>query len=89
MSYHRVSTMVSMDSLTQELVSGGWHEAQLRRDALQVWVRDGEAFFSLGDWAKVSSEDVEAAIKRVFGDDVHVKWDFEAGPGEGDWEQIF
>lgn len=89
MSYHHVSAMASTGSLTQELVSSGWSEAQLRRDALQVWVRDSEGFFSLGDWAKVPPDDVEAAIKRAFDDDVRVEWDFEAGPGEGEWEQIF
>lgn len=93
MSYHRVSAILkvsaSTDSLVRGLVSDGWDEAQLRRDALRVWTRDGEAFFSLGDWAKVPSDDVEAAVKRALGDDVRVEWDFEAGPGDdGDWEQI-
>ncbi len=72
----------------RELVSGGWDEAQLRRDALQVWTRDGEVFFSLGDWAKVPADDVEATVKRVFGNDVRVEWDFESGPGDGEWKQI-
>jgi len=92
MRYHRVSAILKSaftDSLVlREMVSDGWDEAQLRRDALRVWTRDGEAFFSLGDWAKVPSDDVEAAVKRALGDDVRVEWDFEAGPGDGDWERI-
>jgi len=75
-------------TLVRELASGGWGEAQLRSDALKVWVCDNEVFFSLGDWAKVPSSDVEAAVKRAFGDGVLVNWDFEAGPSGDDWEQV-
>lgn len=89
--YHHISSALDdHHPIIQELVSGGWAEDQINRDALIVWQRNGEVFFSLGDWAQVPSDDVKAAVKRALGDDTEVGWDFEVGHPDGDgWEQVF
>lgn len=89
--YHRIATALdNLDPIIRELVSDGWAKEQINRDALMVWKRDGEVFFSLGDWAQVPSDDVKAAVKRSLGNDTEVGWDFEAGHPDGEgWEQVF
>ena len=89
--YHCIATALdNLDPIIRELVSGGWAEDQISRDALIVWKRSGEVFFSLGDWAQVPSDDVKAAVKRVLGNDTEVGWDFEVGhPDSEGWGQVF
>lgn len=45
-------------------------------------------FVSVGDWAKIEMDDLIGSIKRVY-PGAKVDWDYEGGPGDGDWERIF
>lgn len=79
---------IAQKSLINEIRSWGWTEEQLRKDAVQIYKRNNEFFISLGDWAKVDSDDLEGAIHRVYPDS-KVEWDFEAGPGGDGWDRVF
>lgn len=79
----------SAASLIQDIIRSGWSEAQLKRDGLILW-QDGNKFiFSIGDWAKVDPDDIQAVIERTH-PDAEVEWDYElGGPGPGNWNRLF
>lgn len=78
---------IAKNSLRKEISLRGWSEEQQKKDALDVWKDNNKVFFSIGDWAKIETDDIIGAIKYIY-PDVQVEWDFEAGPGNGNWEKI-
>ena len=80
--------ILAKKSLVDEIRSWGWTESQLRADGVQIYKQKNSFFVSLGDWAKLEVDDIAGAIKRTY-PGVEVDWDYEAGPGDGDWEKIF
>lgn len=57
-------------------------------DDLRVWQSaDGsEIFFSVGDWSD-NAEDIAAELADLY-PDADIDFDYEAGPGAGDWEEL-
>ena len=72
----------------KEIRTWGWSEDQLRRDGVQLYRSGNKFFFSIGDWAKVEVDDLMGAVKSTYPGS-EVSYEFEGGPGEGDWERIF
>ncbi len=81
----KIST--SPGRLINAIESRGWSEEQIRKDALDVWRDGNRLFFSVGDWAKISTDDITSAIKEIFPGS-EIEGDCEAGPGEGNWKKI-
>lgn len=78
---------ISENALRKEIRFRGWSNEQQGMDALEVWKKGNEIFFTVGDWAKIDTKDIEGAIKRTY-PDASIEWDYEAGPGDGNWEKI-
>lgn len=78
---------IAENALQKEIRLWGWSNEQQSLDALSVWKQDNRIFFSVGDWAKIDTDDIVGAIKRIY-PDVEIDWDSEAGPGAGDWTKI-
>lgn len=78
---------ISTKDLIKEIKLRGWEEDQLHADGLAIFKDGDNWFFSLGDWAKTDPEDVIGAIKYIQPDST-VEWDYEAGPGDGNWTKV-
>lgn len=75
-------------SLIEEIRRSGWSEDQLRMDAIEIYQRNNQFFFSMGDWSNTKPDDLKGAI-RNFHSGAEVSYDFESGPeGEG-WDKIY
>jgi len=74
-------------TLIEEIESRGWAKEQVRKDGVEIYQKDNEFFISLGDWAEIDAEVIEKAIKYLH-NNAEVSWDYEGGPGEGNWKKI-
>jgi len=79
---------ISSKKLIDEINRWGWTESQLRKDGVSIYQNSDQFFISIGDWAKLDVDDIVKAIEK-FHPGAKVEWDYEAGPGEGNWEKIF
>lgn len=78
----------AQQSLLDRIHSWGWSEDQLRQDGVQISQRDNEFFIDLGDWAKVSVDDLKGAINMEYPGS-SVDYEFEGGPEGSGWTRIF
>ncbi len=79
---------ISKTDLLKEIQNRGWTKEQLGVDGLEIYKNSNKWFFSIGDWAKTDPEDIIGAIKYIQPQS-EVEWDYEAGPGEGEWEKVY
>lgn len=44
----------------------GWTSEQLRKDGVQIWVKDKAIRISYGDWAKITDKELIDTVKNLY-----------------------